>query len=52
MAESSELEWYPIWRFDAWMAGLGSYEEIERDISEGKYWPWMPGLKLKGATDD
>ena len=34
-------EVYPIWRFDMWLKGYGSYLDIEKQIREGKLIPLM-----------
>lgn len=35
----SQMMAYGAWLFDMWLAGHGSYVEIERGIKEGKFTP-------------
>lgn len=31
---------YAIWRWDMWLAGLGTYEQIEAKVADGRLTPF------------
>ena len=42
---------YPFWRWDMWEKGYGTYEAIDRKVSEGELIPFKDYPALKSQAD-